>query len=177
MKHSNVVFLTAALGLSLLLTACGGGGGGKNAGYASSSPAASAAMANKGPAVQNVNPAHVAHNLMSAHTLTINMGQQNNSGETGTATVADAKGGGVDVTIALNHVPKGVAQPVHIHEGTCAKLNPVPWKPLTSVMNGKSFTHVPAVTVAELKKEKYAINVHKSANDLKTYVSCGDLAP
>jgi hypothetical protein len=36
---------------------------------------------------------------------------------------------------------------------------------------------VSGVSVAELKKGHYAINVHKSLTDLKTYVSCGDLTP
>jgi hypothetical protein len=164
MKHSKVVSIAAALGLALLLAACGGGGKKSN-------------TSSQGPAVQNVNPAHVARNAMSAHSMQINMGQLNNSGETGSATVADAKHGGVDVTVKLNNEPKGASEPAHIHKGTCAKLDPVPWKPLTAVDNGKSFTHVPGLSVAELKKGKYAINVHKSANDLKTYVSCGDLVP
>ncbi len=162
MKHSYIVSATAALGLILALTACGGGGGNKNN------------ETKAGPAVQNVNPAHVARNEMSAHSLQINMGALNKSGQTGSASVADAKGGGIDVTIKINQ-PKGASQPAHIHKGTCAKLDPAPWKPLTAVVDGKSFTHVPGVTVAEIKKGKYAINVHKSANDLKTYVSCGDL--
>lgn len=161
MKHSYVVS-SVALGLMFTLAACGGGGG-------------KSTTANQAAPVQQVNPAHVAHNKMSGANMQINMGQQNNSKETGSASVADAKSGGVDVTIKLNGAPKGVAQPAHIHQGTCSKLNPAPWKPLTSVVDGKSFTHVPGVSVAQIKKGKYAINVHKSANDLKTYVSCGDL--
>jgi hypothetical protein len=162
MKHPNVVSVAAALGLACMLAACGGGNN-KNT------------TANQAAPVQQANPAHVAHNEMSGRNMQINMGQQNKSNETGNAGVVDAKSGGVDVTIRLNHAPKGVAQPAHIHKGTCAKLDPAPWKPLTSVVDGKSFTHLAGVTVAEIKKGKYAINVHKSANDLKTYVSCGDL--
>jgi hypothetical protein len=147
----------------LALAACGGGGGGNQGG----------GNGNAGQ-VKQVNPLHVAHNAMAGHSLQINMGAQNNSGETGNASVTDVKGG-ANVTINVKSEPKGLSQPAHIHQGTCAKLNPAPWKPLTSVVDGKSFTHVPGLTVAELKKGKYAINVHKSANDLKTYVSCGDL--
>jgi hypothetical protein len=163
MNHSKVISIAGALGLAVALSACGGGGqNGSNKGGGSQP-------------VQQVNPAHVAHNAMSGKNLQINMGQQNKSGQSGSAGVVDAKGGGVDVTIKLLNEPKGASEPAHIHQGTCAKLNPAPWKPLTSVVDGKSFTHVPGVTVAQIKKGKYAINVHKSANDLKTYVSCGDL--
>jgi hypothetical protein len=158
MKHLYVVSVAAATA-SMLLAACGGGS--NNNGSAGQ--------------VQQVNPAHVAHNEMSGHNMQINMGAQNKSGQAGSAGVVDAKGGGVDVTIKLQKEPKGASEPAHIHPGTCAKLNPAPFKPLTPVVNGKSFTHVPGITVAQLKKGKYAINVHKSANDLKTYVSCGDL--
>jgi hypothetical protein len=102
------------------------------------------------------------------------MGQQNNSGQAGNASVTDVKGG-VDVAIHLKSEPKGASEPAHIHRGTCTKLNPSPWKPLNPVVNGQSMTRLDGVTVAQIKKGKYAINVHKSANDLKTYVSCGDL--
>lgn len=173
MNHSKAIPIISALGLALALSACGGGGGNNNQNAGNN---AGQGGGNKGSQqVQQVNPAHVLHNEMSGHKLNINMGQQNNSGEAGSASVADAKSGGVDVTIQIKSEPKGASQPAHIHKGTCTKLDPAPWKPLTSVISGKSFTHIPGVTVAEIKKGKYAINVHKSANDLKTYVSCGDL--
>lgn len=158
MNYFKVVALAAALGAAGTLAACANNAGNGSAGQ-----------------VQQVNPAHVVHNEMSAHSLHINMGAQSHSGQSGSASVTDVKGG-VNVTVALKGEPKGASEPSHIHKGTCAKLDPAPWKPLTSVVNGKAFTHVPGVTVADLKKGKYAINVHKSANDLKTYVSCGDLA-
>jgi hypothetical protein len=170
MKHPKGVFI-GALAAAVLLAACGGGGGNnnKNAGNNAGQNGNSGSQQ-----VKQMNPLHVAHNEIAGHSLQINMGQQNNSGEAGNASVVDVKGG-ANVTIALKSEPKGASQPAHIHKGTCAKLDPAPWKPLTAVVNGKSFTHIPGLTVAELKKGKYAINVHKSANDLKTYVSCGDL--
>jgi hypothetical protein len=112
--------------------------------------------------------------MTNASTINVTMEAQNGSKQTGTATVT-AKGTGVQVMISLTNEPKGASEPAHIHDGTCAKLNPAPWKPLTNVVNGTSSTTVAGVTVAELQKEKYAINVHKSAADLKTYVSCGNL--
>ena len=165
MNYAKIAGVAAVLGVAITLSACGGGGNNNDNNKGNGSAGQ----------VQQVNPAHVARNEMSSHSLQINMGAQSNSGQSGSASVADAKGGGITVTVDLKGEPKGASEPSHIHKGTCAKLDPAPWKPLSSVVNGKAVSHVPGVTVAEIKKGKYAINVHKSANDLKTYVSCGDL--
>lgn len=105
-------------------------------------------------------------------TLTVTMNAQNNSGETGTATLT-AVSGGVQVVIAIKGAP-ATAQPAHIHTGTCADLKGVVY-PLTSVTNGSSTTVVKGITIDQLLKSPMAINVHKSASDLATYVSCGNI--
>lgn len=106
---------------------------------------------------------------------TVKMGAQSGSGQNGSATIV-TKGTGIVVTVTVSNEPKGASEPAHIHAGTCAKLNPAPWKPLSNVVNGVSTTTVAGVTTAQLTgKTKYAINVHKSAADLKTYVSCGGI--
>ena len=66
------------------------------------------------------------------------------------------------------------AQPAHIHKGSCANLDPKPAYPLNNVVNGKSDTTV-MVGWNELAKGGYAINIHKSATDLATYTSCGNI--
>lgn len=111
---------------------------------------------------------------MIAHTLTVKMAAQNGSKQDGTATIAQ-KGTGIAVMVKLNNEPASASEPSHIHEGTCAKLNPAPWKPLKNVVGGTAQSTVAGVTIADLTKGHYAINVHKSLNDLKTYVSCGDI--
>jgi hypothetical protein len=137
--------------------------------------AVAAAAALVAPAfAQTSNSQLNAQNQKSSTALNINMGAENNSGMTGTASVKDVPGG-VRVEISLKNAPSHVNQPAHIHKGTCAKLDPAPWKPLNNVVRGKSDTTVQGITVADLKKGQYAINVHKSAADLATYVSCGDL--
>jgi hypothetical protein len=98
---------------------------------------------------------------------------QNNSGETGTIKLTPM-GDKTKVEISLRGEPKGVAQPAHVHEGTCAQLDPKPKYPLSSIVNGKSTTEVP-VSIDSLTGGSLAINVHKSGDDLKTYVACGDL--
>ncbi len=106
--------------------------------------------------------------------LTINLGAQNNSGETGTATLTP-EGHKTKVVIELSNAPAGVAQPAHIHEGTCAKLDKAPkWK-LEPVKDGKSTTMVP-VSLETILKDKTAINVHKSPDEIQVYVACGDIA-
>jgi hypothetical protein len=78
------------------------------------------------------------------------------------------------VEINLKGAPKGTPQPAHIHQGTCAKLDPKPKWGLENVVDGKSTTEVP-VGLAEIQKGAYAVNVHKSGEDIKTYVSCGNI--
>jgi hypothetical protein len=107
-------------------------------------------------------------------TVTIKMNAQNGSGETGTAVLTQEKDG-VQVAVTLTGAPSG-AQPTHIHMGTCAKLNPKPTYPLTNTVGGKSTTLVKGVTLSTLLASHYAVNVHKSLDDIKTYVSCGDIA-
>lgn len=164
MTNSRIFAAGAALAASFILTACGGGNAKTNTGNTESS----------GTQVKQVNPAHMAHNAMSGSVLNINMGAMNGSKEDGSASVSN-KGNGVQVVVHVANEPKSASQPAHIHKGTCKNLDPTPWKPLQNVVGGTSTTFVSGVTVAELKKGTYAINVHKSLNDLKTYVSCGDL--
>lgn len=103
---------------------------------------------------------------------TIKMHAQNGSGESGTATL---KQSGKSLLVTLSLTGGSGDQPAHIHKGTCAKLDPKPAYPLTTVADGKSETTLKGVTLAALMSGTYAINVHKSAADIKDYVACGDL--
>jgi hypothetical protein len=113
-------------------------------------------------------------NAFSKHSLTINLGAQNNSKQDGQAFLNDTTAG-LKVKLQVKNEPAGASEPAHIHQGTCAKLNPAPWKPLSNVVNGLSVTTIPRLTLAELKNAHYAINLHESAANLKHYVSCGDI--
>ena len=105
--------------------------------------------------------------------VTIALNPEHHSGESGTATLIP-EGDKTKVVIALSNTPAGVAQPVHIHPGTCDHLNPHPRWGLADIVDGKSDTIVP-VSLAALEGGTYAINVHKSAQDMSTYVACGDI--
>lgn len=103
----------------------------------------------------------------------INLKAQNGSGENGTVTMTP-QGDKTQIVIKLTGAPAGVPQPAHIHDGTCAKLDAKPRVPLQNVVDGTSTTVV-AMKIDELVKQGGAVNVHKSTDDLKTYVACGDL--
>jgi hypothetical protein len=106
--------------------------------------------------------------------LTIPLGALNGSGESGTAALKDTPAG-LWVALTLKGFPAG-AQPAHIHKGTCAKLDPKPEYPLSSVVSGKSTTTIKGLTIAKLLASPSAINVHKSTTEIATYVSCGNIA-
>jgi hypothetical protein len=110
-----------------------------------------------------------------AKTVGVRLSQLSRSGETGTAKLTAIDADKTRVEITLKGAPKGTPQPAHIHEGTCAKLNPQPKYGLENVVDGKSTTEVP-VGLEKLTAGGLAVNVHKSEKDIKTYVACGNIA-
>jgi hypothetical protein len=108
-----------------------------------------------------------------ARPVQIHLAGENNSGESGTATLMDGANG---LIVKLRVTGGTAAQPVHIHNGTCAKLDPKPVYPLKTVIDGASETTIPNLTIAQLLKAPYAINVHKSTSEVATYVACGNIA-
>ncbi len=125
------------------------------------------------PAVAAEGMSKMAAMPMAKAPLTIPIKPLNGSGESGTATLTDTPAG-LKVVLSIKGAP-AAPQPAHIHKGSCAKLDPKPAYPLTSVIGGKSTTVVKGETIGELLG-KYAINVHKSTTDIPTYVACGDVA-
>ena len=111
---------------------------------------------------------------LAADSATAKLAAQNNSGETGTATLTKAGDNQTKVVLDVKGAPAGASQPVHIHKGTCDKLDPKPSYPLSPVVNGKSETMVNA-SLDSLEKGGYAINGHKSAQEVSTYVFCGPI--
>src|SRR2546423_8767651 len=108
----------------------------------------------------------------SGKSVKVSMKAQNKSGESGSARLTPEGPDKTLVEISLKGGPKGTPQPAHIHEGSCAKLDPKPKYGLENVVDGKSSTVVPQGIDSV---RGMAINVHKSADDVKTYVSCGDI--
>lgn len=95
--------------------------------------------------------------------------------QTGTATLT-AAGDQTEVVVSIDPSPEGaeVEQPAHIHAGTCGdNLGAVEY-PLTNVVDGSSTTTVDA-SLASLQTGDFAINVHKSGEEIGVYVSCGNI--
>jgi len=118
--------------------------------------------------------------LADEESNTIQLVEQNNSGQSGTASFTLSEDNKT-LTVEIN-LSNGTSepQPAHIHAGTCADLNPKPFYPLNSVVNGKSVTVITEESVAGLDYDLYnqfAINVHKSAAEASVYVACGDIVP
>ena len=112
----------------------------------------------------------------AVHPDQFRLSAQNGSGETGTATLLQSTGNPDEIIVQVRMTGGGTeAQPIHIHKGTCEKLDPKPAFPLTTVLDGKSVSKVKGVTLAALESGTYAINVHKSTKEVASYVSCGNL--
>jgi hypothetical protein len=108
--------------------------------------------------------------------MTVTLSEQNGSGESGKATLT-AEGARTKVVVNLQGESATAAaapQPAHIHRGSCNELDPTPAYGLTDAKRGTSTSTVDA-KLDDLRKGSYAINVHKSAADIKTYVACGDI--
>jgi hypothetical protein len=107
-------------------------------------------------------------------TLKLKLYAQNRPGETGTVTLEQIPGG-VKIAIKMTGGQNGT-QPIHIHTGTCAKLNPVPTYTLTEIVHGSSTTTISGINLGDLLKGNYVIDVHESSADIKRYVACAAIA-
>jgi hypothetical protein len=105
--------------------------------------------------------------------VTLSLMTQNNSGISGTAVITEVPGGKLRIEIRANGAGPG-PQPAHIHQGTCANLDPAPKFTLTSLTNGVSTTEVDG-SLRDLTASPYAIHLHKAPDELPVYVACTDL--
>ncbi len=103
---------------------------------------------------------------------------ENNSGETGFISITpNAAGNGITVNVSIAGEPAGGNQPMHIHTGQCGPtLGPV-YKPLQNVVDGHSVSNVAGVSIDDLMRGTYAINVHRGPGPLAAppYVSCANI--
>lgn len=127
------------------------------------------------PSVDNNDAmASSAPSPMQIASSTITLDEQNESSESGTAVLTE-NNGKVTVVLNMTGAPEDTPQPAHIHVGKCPDVGEVKY-PLTNVVNGTSETTIDA-TLDQLRSEQpLGINVHKSADEAKVYVSCGDLS-
>jgi len=111
--------------------------------------------------------------LVFAHDAIVTMNEQNGSGQNGVTSLVDNGDGTTTVTIEISN-GTDTPQPAHIHEGTCANLNPKPTYPLNNVVNGKSVTVI-ETSADDVVDGVFAVNVHKSGAEASVYTSCGDI--
>ena len=111
--------------------------------------------------------------LAAGGSVVVRLDAQSNSGQHGTATL-HPEGDKTRVVIELSNVPAGVAQPAHIHRGSCDQLDKAPRWNLKAVADGRSVTEVP-VALDVILAEPTAINIHKSAIETQIYVACGNI--
>lgn len=109
---------------------------------------------------------------VTSKTVTVELEAVNNSGVSGKATLTPVDNN-TKVIINLTGAPEGIAQPAHIHQGTCENLGE-PKYLLEVVKNGESETTVD-VKLSDITTGDFAINVHKSEKEISTYVACGEI--
>lgn len=108
-------------------------------------------------------------------TLQIKLNELNGSGQSGQAIITQTGTSTLKVIVNLTGKPSGVAQPAHIHLGSCPTPGTVTY-PLTNVDKGASQTEIKNLTMEQLLAGlPLAINVHKSGADTATYVACGNI--
>jgi hypothetical protein len=103
--------------------------------------------------------------------VSIQLEELNDSGVSGTATLT-ADGNQTHVVLKVDGASGD--HPVHIHNGTCTNLQDVVF-PLTNIdASGNSETTVDA-KLSDLLDGEFAINAHLSADQIATYVTCGEI--
>jgi hypothetical protein len=108
----------------------------------------------------------------------------NGSGVSGDATLTDNGDGTTTIDVLVDGSTGG--HPIHLHSGTCANLGDVLVTLADVDENGVSVTDVD-IPLAEIQNpgepedpanpyiNNRAINIHLSAEEISTYVACGDV--
>ena len=107
--------------------------------------------------------------------IVIPISELNGSGVSGDATLTDNGDGTTTIDVLVDGAVGD--HPIHLHSGTCAELGDVV-VPLTDVgADGSSVTVVPVplATIQDPEIGPHSINIHLSAEEISTYVACGDI--
>jgi hypothetical protein len=114
-----------------------------------------------------------AAQTMAQDDVVVPINELNGSGVSGDASLTDNGDGTTTVDILVDGATGG--HPAHIHSGTCTELGDVVY-PLTDVDAAGESVTVVDVSLADLQTTgPYAINLHLSADEIGTYVACGDI--
>ncbi len=112
------------------------------------------------------------HQSLKDDSKTIELTAVNGSGINGIVKLKP-EGEKTKVLVLLKGTPEGVSQPIHIHKGSCSELG-APKYPLNPVKGGKSKTTIDA-SLDKLISGNFAINAHKSKEEIQNYVACGNI--
>ena len=108
-------------------------------------------------------------------TASVTLAPQSGSGVAGTATLTDMGGGKTQVVVRVSVGSGGsAAMPAHVHTGNCPNVGAVVY-PLDTITNGTSTSTI-NTALADIQTGGFAVNLHRSAADINTYVSCGNIA-
>jgi Cu/Zn superoxide dismutase len=106
--------------------------------------------------------------------LTLQLAEQNSSGQGGTATFTSLDGGRTRIVLELTN-PPNTPQPAHVHSGTCDDLGD-PVVALASVEDGMSDTEVER-SLEKLEQGDLVIHAHKSEAEYDVSVACAPIEP
>jgi hypothetical protein len=104
--------------------------------------------------------------------LRLELGEQNGSGQSGTATLTAVGDEQTRIVMKLSN-PPAVPQPAHVHPGPCDDLGD-PVAGLTNVVGGRSETTVP-LSFAELRRGDLVVHAHKSEKEYSISVACAPI--
>jgi hypothetical protein len=104
--------------------------------------------------------------------LSLELTEQNGSGQSGTATLTQAGEERTKIVMELSN-PPAVPQPAHVHPGPCDDLGD-PVAALANVVRGRSETTVP-LSSAELRRGDLVVHAHKSEREYSISVACAPI--
>ena len=105
--------------------------------------------------------------------VVVTMNSLNNSGQTGKATLSDINGK-TKVVVEVSGEATDVSQPSHIHMGTVSTPGSILY-PLNPVVSGKAETVLDVSLETIDTKLPLVVMIHKSKEEVKIFVSGGDL--
>ena len=108
----------------------------------------------------------------SAEGLRLTLTEQAGSGQSGTATLTANGDNRTRVVVELSN-PLSVAQPSHVHSGTCDDIGAVV-APLESVSDGRAESIV-QMSLKELQRGGLIVHAHKSEAESKVSVACSEI--
>lgn len=108
----------------------------------------------------------------TAGTLSVQLDEQNGSGQSGSATLTALDGDRTRIVLKLTN-PPDVPQPAHVHSGSCDDLGD-PVVSLTSVEGGRSETEV-KMALESLAQAQLVIHAHKSEAEYEVSVACAPI--